>query len=263
MNGSEFAGKKILITGAGRGIGAAMARGFAQAGAALVLAARSERELNETTAACGNAYAVPTDMGDLAQVERLAAKTLEHLGGIDIIISNAAYAAPFSTFLDLTNETWEQTMRVNVGGPLALLRALIPHMVGPGANIIIVSSIRGTGGTPYNQSYGASKAALNQLTQTLAVELGPMGIRVNAILPGPVDTEMVRSSLNGNQALFDHYADIAPVAGWTMPEDMVGPAMFLAGACARKVNGHLLVVDGGLKAINQDAFPPPVHLLNA
>jgi NAD(P)-dependent dehydrogenase (short-subunit alcohol dehydrogenase family) len=153
---------------------------------------------------------------------------------------------------------WDQTQRVNVVGTLTLLQALAPQLSGrPGANIIIVSSIRGLGGTPNGGAYGASKAALNQMTRTLACELGHKGIRVNAILPGPVDTFMTRSALNNDQSIMDHYANIAPLAGWTQAEDLAGPALFLASHAARRITGQLLVVDGGLSAINQDAFAPP------
>lgn len=262
---STLAGKRVLVTGAGRGIGRAIALAFAAQGADLLLAARSGDELatvaQEVTALGQRADIAPTDLADEAAVRVLAAEA-ERLGGIDILVSNAAYSPPPAPLLDLTMDVWRQVFMVNAGATLLLAQALAPTMAQrPGSNILIVSSIRGLGGTPYGGAYGSSKAALNQMVKTLACELGPSGIRVNAILPGPVLTQMTTAFLPDNKALFDYYGDIAPIRGWTQAEDMVGPALFLAGPGARKVSGHLLVVDGGLSAINQDAFPPPADLL--
>ncbi|WP_084356135.1 SDR family NAD(P)-dependent oxidoreductase [Novosphingobium lentum] len=261
----DFANKRALVTGAGRGIGRAIALALAEGGADVILAARSVDELQsvaaEVTALGRTAHVVPTDLGDQAAVEALAAQALE-LGGIDVLVSNAAFSPPPSSLLDLDMDTWRRTFAVNTGAALILIKALAGDMTRrPGANIVIVSSIRGLGGTPWGGAYGSSKAALNQMIRTLACELGPQGLRINGVLPGPVLTAMTTEFLPDNKALFDYYGDIAPIKGWTMAEDMVGPALFLAGPGARKVHGHLLVVDGGLSAINQDAFPPPDALL--
>ncbi len=253
-------GKCAVITGAGRGIGAAIAEIFAKEGARLVLAARSTAQLEEVAAGIGakggEAYAVATDMSNPTSVEALASATLEKLGGVDIVVSNAATSGVFTPFTDVPLESWREVYETNVVGPVVLLQKLGPHLVGrPGANAIIVSSIRGLGGTPNHSPYGTSKATLNQLTKTLACEWGPKGVRVNAVLPGPVDTTMTTAMLP--KELYDAYANIAPLAGWTMAEDLAGPALFLASDMARRVTGHLLVVDAGLSGINQDAFPPP------
>lgn len=261
-----LAGKTVLITGAGRGIGAAIARTFAEEGADLVLAARSADELERVAAeirALGRAaYVVPTDLAEIDQVERLASEALRLLGGVDILVSNAAFSPPPALLVDTPIDEWRKAHLVNAGATLILVKALAGQMAErPGANIVVVSSIRGLGGTPYGGSYGGSKAALNQMIKTLACELGPIGIRINGVLPGPVETRMTTDYLAGNKPLFDYFGDIAPIKGWTQAEDMTGPALFLASPGARKVTGHLLVVDGGLSAINQDGFPPPPGLL--
>jgi NAD(P)-dependent dehydrogenase (short-subunit alcohol dehydrogenase family) len=265
--GGAFKGKSVVITGAGRGIGAAIARAFAEDGATVVLAARSRSELDgvaaEIKASGGTAHVVPTDLADTAQVEALASESLKLMGGVDILVSNAAFSPPPMPLLDTPLDTWRQTQQVNVAATLILVKALATQMAERGGSVVVVSSIRGLGGTPYGGAYGSSKAALNQMIKTLACELGPMGVRINGVLPGPVETTMTTDYLGTNKPLFDYYGDLAPLKGWTQSEDMVGPTMFLAGPGARKVTGHLLVVDGGLSAINQDGFAPPAHLLEA
>ena len=264
--GRPLAGRKAVIAGAGKGIGAAIARFFAEGGAEVVIAARTESDLDavagEIRAKGGVAHVVLADMGDTAQVKALAARAIDLMGGVDIAVANAAHTGSKLSLLEMEPEFWNETQNVNVVGTLTLFRALAPQMMGrPGANLIIVSSIRGLGGVANAAAYGASKAALNHLAKTLACEWGPHGIRVNGLLPGPVETDRVRAHFGGNQALYDYYTDLAPTPGWTQADDCAGPAVFLASDFAARVNGHLLVVDGGLSARNQDAFAPPQALL--
>ena len=143
-----------------------------------------------------------------------------------------------------------------------MLQTIAPHLLARRTgSAIIVSSIRGTNGVPLGGVYAASKAALNSIARTLACEWGPYGVRVNAICPGPVDTAMTRAALSGNQPLWDYYGQVAPIKRWTSAEDCAEPAVFLASEAARAITGHLLVVDGGLSAVLQDAFPPPASLV--
>jgi NAD(P)-dependent dehydrogenase (short-subunit alcohol dehydrogenase family) len=253
-----LAGRRAIVTGAGRGIGEAIARQFAEAGAQVVLAARSAEDLErvaaEIRAAGGTAHCVPTDMGDVGQVTALVARSAGLMGGIDIVVSNAA-AVSSTPILDISLEEWNRVQQVNVIGTLTLFKAAFPHLTArPGGNAIVISSIQGLAGTPVTGAYGASKAALNHLTKTLAVEWGPAGVRVNAILPGPVLTPLMRESSEKNPRIGERFENAAPLAGWTLSEDIAGPAVFLASGAARKINGHLLVVDGGLVAYNQDCF---------
>lgn len=262
MANGVLEGRKAIVTGASRGIGEAIALTFARAGAEIVLAARSRKDLDRVAAEIARigakAHIVETDMGELDQVRRLAKSSIEKTGGIDIIVSNAGISGNPAPILDTPAEEWSKVYQINYLGPLTLIQALGKQLDPKrGANIVIVSSLRGLGGTPFGEPYGAAKAALNHLTRTLACELGPSGIRVNAVLPGPVETDMVLGYLSGNQRLMDHFGNLAPLKGWPQSQDIADPTLFLASHAARRITGHLLVVDSGLSAINQDAFGPP------
>jgi dehydrogenase/reductase SDR family protein 4 len=253
-----LAGRTALVTGAGRGIGAAIAILFARAGADLVLSSRSTAELsavqNEIAALGRKAVVIPADMGNQAQVLDLVEQTLSRNGVPDIVVSNAAFAGSFVPVHTVDFAEWRAVQSTNLEGPLTMLQALAPHLLARrSGSIIFVASIRGLNGVPVGGAYAASKAALLSLTKTLALEWGPSNIRVNAICPGPVDTKMVRDTLP-SQEIFDKYADIAPLKGWTMPQDCAGPALFLASDAARKITGQALVVDGGLTAQSQDSI---------
>lgn len=265
MNGA-LQGKKAIITGAGRGIGAAIARAFAREGADVALAARSVSQLNEVrdqVLALGRrAVVIPTDMADPAQVKTLVATAVRELGGLDIVVSNAAASGPFAPLADISAATWREVHAVNLEGPLQLLQSAAPYLLKQGSgSVVVVSSIRGTNGVPMGGIYGATKAALNSIVRTLACEWGPQGVRVNALCPGPVDTFMTEGFFQGNQPLKDFYGQIAPLKGWTQAEDCAEPAVFLASEGARKITGQLLVVDGGLSVVLQDVVAPPAYLL--
>jgi NAD(P)-dependent dehydrogenase (short-subunit alcohol dehydrogenase family) len=207
------------------------------------------------------ALAVPTDMEDRKQAVALAEAALKAFGHVDIVVSNAGASANVP-IADMPPEVWRTIQATNLEGPIAMLQKLAPKMFERhSGNVIFISSIRGTGGVPYGGAYGASKAAINSVTKTLACEWGPQGVRVNAILPGPVDTDMVRDFFKGNKKLYDYYGGLSPIRRWTLAEDCAGPALFLASDAAAAVTGHCLVVDGGLTAILQDSFAPPPEFL--
>ncbi len=252
-------GKRALITGAGRGIGAAVALAFAREGADVVLSARSSDELHEVAAqatALGvRAKVLPADLGDARQVVGLGEDALAAFGGLDIFVNNAAMENVLEPFLKISPTEWERTQAINFGAAITLLRKIGERFVAQNSgNVIIMSSIRGTSGVPMGSGYATTKAALNSITRSLACEWGPANVRVNAILPGPVLTQAVRSALKDDPALLDYFGQIAPLKGWNMPANIADPAVFLASDMARSITGHLLVVDAGLTAILQDAF---------
>jgi len=265
MMAGMLAGKVAVVTGAGRGIGEAIALRLGSEGADLVLAARTKSELDGVAKRIGNmgrrAISVPTDMADRRQAIALARQAIEAYDHVDIVVSNAGMSANVP-LADVQPEVWREIQSTNLEGPLAMLQALVPGMFERhSGNIVFVSSIRGTGGVPYGGAYAASKAAINSVTKTLACEWGPLGIRVNAILPGPVDTGMVRDFFKGNKKLYDYYGSLAPLRRWTLADDCAGPALFLASPMSGAVTGHCLVVDGGLTAVLQDSFAPPPEFL--
>ncbi|HEX2912862.1 MAG TPA: SDR family oxidoreductase [Chloroflexia bacterium] len=194
--------KVAIVTGAGRGIGAATARLFAREGARVVLASRSQEELDSVVAeikqAGGEALAVLTDVSNEQQVQALFEKTLETYGPLDILVNNAA-TVENKPFIEMDLETWEHVMAVNVRGPFLCSRAAFRQMIsaGKGGAIVNLSSLSGVRGPekfPGTSSYVVSKYGVMGLTEVLAVEGKPYGIRVNCVSPGAVDTVMLKKA---------------------------------------------------------------------
>ena len=252
-------GRHALVTGAGRGIGAAIALKFAQEGADVALAARSVSQLEEVKTKIERlgrkALVIPTDMGNRGQVLKLVDSALAGFGGIDVVVSNAGMSGPFGPLRDVSPEAWRAVQETNLEGPLTMLQALAPHLLARrSGSVIMVASIRGLNGVPLGAPYAASKAALVSITKSFACELGPFGIRVNAICPGPVDTDMIREAIGSDEGLRQKFANLAPLKRWTLAEDCAGPALFLASEESRAITGQVLIVDGGLLAQSPEHF---------
>ena len=218
--------KVALITGGGRGIGRAIAMGYAAEGAQVAIAARSTAQLDEVTAAIaaqdGEALAVPTDLRVSAEVERLVQKTVERFGRIDVVVNNAG-VNPRGLFLDATDEQWEQAWQVNVMGVVRCCRAVLPIMQRQGSgNIINVGSGMGQVGHADLSVYCASKAALHGLTQAIAEEVWSEGIIANVLIPGPVKTDLSKPAWQKDSS-FRAASD-----SWKEPEQVVASALFLA-----------------------------------
>ena len=218
--------KVALITGGGRGIGRAIAMGYAAEGAQVAIAARNKAQLDEVAAAIaaqgGESLAVPTDLRVRSEVERLVQKTVERFGRIDILVNNAG-VNPRGPFLDATDEHWEQAWQINVIGVVRCCRAVLPIMQRQSSgNIINVGSGMGQVGHADMSVYCASKAALHGLTQAIAEEVWSEGIIANVLIPGPVKTELSKPSW---QAASSFRAASDP---WKEPEQVVASALFLA-----------------------------------
>jgi NAD(P)-dependent dehydrogenase (short-subunit alcohol dehydrogenase family) len=242
-----FAGKVAIVTGAGRGIGRAYARGLAAAGAAVVAADINEAGAKETadalTATGGTASAVRVDIADHDSVAAMADVAVQHFGGIDFLVNNAAIFGGMKLDILLTVD-WEYLQRfleVNLLGALVCTRACYKSMAARGGGAIVNQS--STAAYLYAGYYGWAKAGINSLTQQLAHELGGMNIRVNAIAPGPTDTEAARSVVP-EEYMRQLVGSLALKRQGT-PEDLVGMCLFLLSDDARWVTGHVFNVDGG------------------
>src|SRR6478735_660202 len=243
----DLTGRVAIITGGSRGIGRAIAQTFAAAGAAVVVASRKAdacaQVAGEIEAAGGRAIAVPTHAGHLEQLEALVATTVDQLGGVDIVVNNAANALglPIGS---ITPEAWEASYGVNLRGPLFLVQHALPHLAVSGRGVIVnvISAGAFTHGT-YLSMYTSAKAAVLQLTRAMAAELVGAGIRVNALAPGTTDTDMVR---NNDDAAQQRMVDAALIRRMASPEEIANGALFLASDASSFMTGQCLVLDGGM-----------------
>ena len=251
----SLAGKNAIVTGAGRGLGRAMANALAQAGAAVAIfdinledAKASAAEIN---ALGGNAISEQIDVTDNHQVHKGLQSVIGHLGGVDILVNNAGITsrAPFE---DLEESDWERVLRVNMGGIYRCSRGAAKYMIDhqiPGS-IINIASISGLVGNRggLNSHYCATKGGVIALTRSLAVEWAPYRIRVNAIAPGYFVTPMTDRLKTINRAFYDELVSRIPLGRFGMNSDLAGAIIFLASQASVFVTGHVLVIDGGYTA---------------
>jgi len=242
-------GRVAIITGAGRGIGRTIALAFAKEGARLILAARTERELKETTAICqqagGAAKVVATDVSKWDQVQQLIDTAIQEDGRVDILVNSAGIYGPIGPTADIDISAWIRGAEVNLLGPFYLCRAIIPHFIQRREGKIIL--LGGGGATtplPNFSSYAATKAGVVRLADTLAEELKPFNVQVNVIAPGLVDTRLQDEVLAaGRRAgiLFDKIKQARETgAGAVSPEIAASLAVFLASEASGKLTGKLI-----------------------
>ena len=242
----RFENKVAVVTGAAQGIGAAYARGLAAEGAAVVVADVNDGAgttvVEEIEADGGRAIFVHTDVSSAESAEAMAARTVEELGGIDLLVNNAAIygAMKFDLLISVDWDYYKKFMSVNMDGALVMTRAVYPHMQARGGGSIVNQS--STAAYLYSGFYGLAKVGINGLTQQLAHELGGMGIRVNAIAPGPTDTEATRTQ--AGDAAKELVKGMA-LKRMGQPEDMLGACLFLLSDESAWVTGQIIAVDGG------------------
>ncbi|MDO7842190.1 SDR family NAD(P)-dependent oxidoreductase [Sphingomonas immobilis] len=237
-----LAGETAIVTGAGAGIGRATAVLLARAGAFVVAADRDLAAAEATVAAMGAGQALALDVADADAVRAAIAAVHDARGRIDILVNNAG-VYPMVALDQLDAATWTRTLGINLLGASAAMQAAAAVMTA-GARIVNISSIDSLRpSAPGLGHYGASKAALNALTRSAAVELGPRGIRVNALLPGVIATEGTSGSPPEYRQPF---IDRAPARRLGAPDDIARAVLFLAGPLAAFVHGQQLVADGGL-----------------
>jgi 3-oxoacyl-[acyl-carrier protein] reductase len=244
---SRFAGKVAIVTGAGRGIGEAYARALASDGAAVVVAdldaEGATRVAQAITDDGGSATPVPVDVSDPDSVVAMAQAAVDAHGGIDLLVNNAAIYGGMELDLLITVDWayYRRFMSVNLDGALLCTRACWEHMAARGGGAVVNQS--STAAWLYSGFYGLAKVGINGLTQQLAHELGGSGIRVNAIAPGPIDTEATRSTVPAGM-IDDIVAGLAIKRRGT-PDDLVGMCLFLLSDEASWVTGQIVNVDGG------------------
>jgi NAD(P)-dependent dehydrogenase (short-subunit alcohol dehydrogenase family) len=241
--------KVIAVTGASRGIGEAIARACAAAGARVVVASRKLPELERVAAAIGaeQALAVACHTGKADEVDAMIARGVERFGRVDGVVNNAATNPYFGPLIDTPDAAIDKTVEVNVRGYLYVARAFVRHVRvrGGGGAIVNVASVAGMRAAPMQGIYGATKAAVISMTQTLAFELGSSAVRVNAIAPGLVETKFA-AAIVGNPMLREHVVSRTPLGRHAQPEEIAGAAVYLLSDAASFTTGTVVVADGGL-----------------
>jgi NAD(P)-dependent dehydrogenase (short-subunit alcohol dehydrogenase family) len=243
----DLTGRVAIVTGGTRGIGRAIAEGFVAAGAKVVVASRKPEACAETekhlTAIGGEALGVPTHLGEIAALRPLVARTVERFGRLDIVVNNAANALR-QDLGHFTSEAWDKSLAVNLRGPVFLVQEALPWLEkSPCAAVVNVISAGAFLFSPFQAIYGAAKAALMSFTRSMAADFAPRGIRVNALAPGTVDTDMVRNNPPEMQEMMAKASFMRRAAH---PDEMVGPALFLVSDAASFVTGQVVIADGGL-----------------
>jgi NAD(P)-dependent dehydrogenase (short-subunit alcohol dehydrogenase family) len=243
--------KVVLITGASSGIGRATAVRFAAEGARVVLVARSASALAEVVAGIeadgGRAKAIPGDVTQEADVERIVRETVEALGGIDVLV-NAAGIIGTGTVETTSLQDWDEMMNINVRGPFYLMQCAMPYLVERQGNVVNVSSVTGIRSFPGILAYCASKAAVDQLTHCAALEMAAKGVRINAVNPGVVLTELHRRGGMDQEAyaaFLEHSKTTHPLGRVGRPEEIAELIFFLASPRAGWITGGSYPIDGG------------------
>lgn len=249
---NQLEGRTALVTGASRGIGKAIALAFAEQGADVALLARDTERLGQVAALIRDrgrkALVVTCDVTDREALKLGIDVVFTELGGLDIVVNNAggnSFSSPFAT---MRRSGWEKTMELNLGSTYEVCQAVGPRLLeAKRGSVINVASVAGLMAVPTMAHYGAAKAAVLSLTKTLAVEWAWAGVRVNALVPGWIETDLTeyaRSTPEVGQSLLSR----VPMGRWGKVEEMTGPAIFLASDASSFVTGQALVADGGLMA---------------
>jgi NAD(P)-dependent dehydrogenase (short-subunit alcohol dehydrogenase family) len=245
-------GRTAVITGASRGIGRAMATLFAREGANVTLVSRSADALGdvfeEITRHGGRALVVAADVTADDAPQQIVDRTLAEFGGLDILVNNAggnSFMAPLET---MRFSGWQKTMALNLDSTVRLIQAALPPMKAGGrGSIVNVSSVTGLRGSPLMSHYGAAKAAVISLTQSLGIELATQGVRVNALVPGWIETDLTGFART-DESIEDALISRVPMGRWGTADEIAQGALFLAGDASSFMTGQSLIMDGGLSA---------------
>ncbi len=245
-------GKVALVTGASRGIGRAIALGFADAGADVAVAARTAGDLEvlvkEIEGKGRRGLAIPTDVTDRSQIETMVARTVEELGGLNILVNNAGGTKFVAPVIALRPEGWDKAIDLNLNSVFHATQVAAQHMVDAGGGSIVqISSVAGIMGAQGLSFYSAAKGGVRLMSQAIAKELAASGVRVNSISPGWIATDL-NSDMRIDEDTSRFVTDTIPMDRWGKAEEIVGAAIYLASDASSFVTGSTLVVDGGQTA---------------
>jgi len=246
---NDLQGKRVLVTGGSRGIGEAIAKGFAEAGSKVAITGRNEDTLKpvaESLIAMGaEALAIACHSGKPEDRQRLFDRIQQEWGGLDVLVNNAATNPVMTSLAETDLGAWDKILSTNLTGPLDLVQKFVPGMKAQKSGVIInVASVAGLEPAPGLGAYSVGKAALIMLTKVLAKELGSFGIRCNAIAPGLIQTRFSQA-LFASKPHYDHFIQNVPMGRHGKPEEIVGGALYLASKASSYMTGQVLVIDGG------------------
>lgn len=242
----EMTDRTVIVTGGTRGIGLALAEGFVLAGANVVVASRKADACEEAAKYLrdlgGRAIGVAAHAGNLEDLDVIVERTVAEFGGIDVVVNNAANALT-EPLGEMTPEAWAKSYEVNLRGPVFLVQKALPHLKASScAAVVNMVSVGAFNFAPATTIYASGKAALMSVTRSMAAEYAGEGIRVNAIAPGPVDTDMMR---NNPQQAVDQMANSTLLKRLASPDEMIGAALLLCSDAGSYITGTVVIVDGG------------------
>ncbi len=248
----DFSGKVVIVTGSTKGLGRAMVEGFAAGGAQVVVSSRKQDLCDEVAAELAARYDTEVmgracHMGDWDAIPGLVDDVVERFGRIDVVVNNAGINPTSDPLVDISFELWRKVFAVNLDGPLRLSTLAAPVMRdGGGGSIVNISTVGAFIGGPGNGSYGASKAGLLNLTKVMAQEWADWGIRVNAICPGPIRSEMTEGANAAFPGFYERAGGATMLKRVAETEEIIGPVLYLASDASSYVTGEFHSVSGGM-----------------